>query len=149
MLEIKRLGLERVEEIKDFDVFSFPDDHWDDEAWNELLSDERSVYYALLDDDKLVGNIFIYNWEGKKDYIKIMTMAVHPDYRKQGLASRLMKHSEEEMLKFGMKNFRGETRASNKPMQATFERCGYKLDTVEKDYYDNPTEDAYKYILLR
>ena len=85
MLAIKRLGLERVEEIKDFDVFSFPDDHWDDEAWNELLSDERSIYYALLDDDKLVGNIFIYNWEGKKDYIKIMTMAVHPDYRKQGL----------------------------------------------------------------
>ncbi len=146
---IERLKMERAKEIMEFDLLCFPSDHWNEEEWKELLSDDRSIYYGLLDDDKLVGDIFIYNWQGKKDYIKIMNLAVHPDYRKQGWAHRLLHHVEKEMLAMGMKRFCGETRESNKAMQSVFESCDYRLDCVEENYYDKPDESAYKYVLQR
>lgn len=47
----------------------------------------------------------------------------------------------------GHGRFRGETRASNLPMQRLFEKMGYRLDRVEENYYHNPEESAYKYLL--
>ena len=32
-------------------------------------------------------------------------------------------------------------------MQKVFEDCGYKLDKIEQSCYDNPVENAYKYIM--
>ncbi|SHK42931.1 Acetyltransferase (GNAT) family protein [Hathewaya proteolytica DSM 3090] len=90
---------------------------------------------------------FTYNWKGEKDYVKIMNVAVHPEYRKQGFAHKLLNHVTEEMKKIGMSRFCGETRASNKAMQIVFEECGYKLNKVEEGYYNNPSESAYKYVL--
>ena len=85
--------------------------------------------------------------KGEKDYIKIMNIAVHEDYRNQGLARRMLNYVSEEMRKLDMRRFCGETRASNKAMQRTFEICGYRLSTIEAGYYDNPAESAYKYVL--
>ena len=147
MITIKELHSNEFDQIISFDKFCFPTDYWKEEDWKELLADKRSIYYALLDGGRLVGNIFIYNWKGEKDYIKIMNLAIHPDYRKQGLACRLLTHAAEEMKKLDMKRFCGETRASNAAMQKAFERCGYKLDRIEEAYYDHPSESAFKYIL--
>lgn len=91
--------------------------------------------------------MFIYNWAGEKDYIKIMNLAVHADYRNHGLAHKLLNHVSAEMQKVGMHRFCGETRASNYAMQRVFESCGYLLNTIEEDYYANPNESAYKYVL--
>ena len=130
-----------------FDKFCFPTDFWRAEDWEELLSDPRAVYYGLLDKGKIVGDVFIYNWKGEKDYIKIMNIALHPDYRCRGLARKLLKYVTAQMKAIDMHRFCGETRASNRTMQRVFEDCGYVLHTVEENYYDNPTESAYKYVL--
>ena len=147
MIELKQLHTERMQQIISFDKHCFPSDYWKEEDWRDLLADQRAIYYALVDNDKIVGNIFIYNWKGEKDYIKIMNIAVHEDYRNQGLARRMLNYVSEEMRKLDMRRFCGETRASNKAMQRTFEICGYRLSTIEAGYYDNPAESAYKYVL--
>ena len=105
MIEIKQLNAEHMREIVLFDKTCFPTDFWIEGDWKELLEDPRAIYYALLDGDKIVGNVFIYNWEGEKDYIKIMNIAVDADYRKQGLAHRLLNHVCAEMKKIGMQRF--------------------------------------------
>lgn len=147
MIRLKRLYSDHLECIMDFDRLCFPTDFWKAEDWKDLLADERSVYYALLDEDVLIGNVFIYNWKGEKDYIKIMNISVHPDYRNQGLAQRLLNHVTDEMKKTGMNRFCGETRSSNRGMQIVFEKCGYQLNRIEENYYLNPSESAYKYVL--
>lgn len=112
-----------------------------------MLKDECAIYYALLDGEQIVAGLFLYNWQGKRDYVKIMSLAVHPKYRKQGLGERLLRHAEREMRQLGMTKFCGETRASNNAMQRLFTRCGYRLEWVEENYYQHPDESAYKYIL--
>lgn len=147
MITIKELDEKNLHAIIEFDKLCFPSDYWKEDDWKDLFKDEKAIYYALLDCNKIVGDIFIYNWKGEKDYIKIMNIATHPDYRKQGLAHKLLNHVTEEMKKVEMRRFCGETRASNKKMQKVFEDCGYKLTKIEEAYYENPNESAYKYVL--
>ena len=147
MIALERLRIDIIESIIAFNKLCFPTDFWKETDWKELLEDERAVYYALMDGDRIVGDVFIYNWKGEKDYIKIMNLAVHPDYRRQGLAHRLLNSVTDEMRQAGMRRFCGETRASNRNMQRVFEDCGYRLDKIEESYYENPSESAYKYVL--
>ena len=147
MIEIRQLTAARIHEIMAFDKVCFPADFWKEEDWEDLLNDPRAVYYGLLDDGKIVGDVFIYNWQGEKDYVKIMNIAVHSAYRGRSLAHELLNHVTAQMQKSGMYRFCGETRESNRVMQKVFEDCGYRLQTIEADYYDNPLECAYKYVL--
>lgn len=155
MIELKILGIEKAREIIEFDRLCFPTDFWKVEDWQSLLNDERAAYYALVDGEKIVGDVFIYDWQGVYDYVKIMNIAVHADYRGQGLAARMLQHVRDMAVKSAAEHAEsntlcklcGETRATNIAMQRTFESCGYTLDRVEESYYTNPNESAYKYIL--
>lgn len=147
MIRLEQLHSENLEMMIAFNKLCFPTDFWKAEDWKDLIEDEKSVYYALLDGNSLAGNVFIYNWMGEKDYVKIMNLSVHPEYRNRGLAHRLLQHVTDEMSGIGMKRFCGETRSSNKGMQKVFEECGYRLDRIEENYYHNPDESAYKYVL--
>ena len=91
MYTIKRLGIESLDAILALEESCFPaPDRWKLADWKELLEDERAVYYAMTDGEKLIGDVFIYNWKGEYDYVKIMNVSVHPDYRNQGVASQLL-----------------------------------------------------------
>ncbi len=146
-ITIRILGSESEAELIEFNKLCFPTDFWKEEDWRELLSDPRAVYYALLDGEELVGNVFIYNWQGEYDYVKIMNLSVRPDHRGSGLAHKLLEHVTAEMNKLGMKRFCGETRETNFAMQKVFEDCGYRLNRIEEGYFGEPPESAYKYVL--
>ena len=94
-MEQKRLTLSEYDAIVAFDRLCFPQDHWTEEDWRELLADERAVYLALLDDGRIVGDVFVYNWQGERDYGKIMNLAVHPAYRGRRLAAGLLRAATE------------------------------------------------------
>ena len=147
MITVKTMGPQDEKELIAFNRLCFPTDFWKEEDWNELLNDPRAVYHALTDGERLVGNVFIYNWQGELDYVKIMNLSVHPEYRGRGLAKKLLALVTEEYSRLGMKRFCGETRESNVPMQRAFEACGYRLNRVEEGCFENPAESAYKYVL--
>lgn len=85
MEEICRLGKESLKEIVAFDCLCFPTDFWQQEDWENLLKDERAIYYALLDGEQIVAGLFLYNWQGKRDYVKIMNFASGPKLAQTGL----------------------------------------------------------------
>lgn len=74
MPDIKVLDKQYIKSIYEFDLLCFPTDYWKLEDWKELLADDRAIYYSILDGNTIVGCIFIYNWQGEKDYVKIMNI---------------------------------------------------------------------------
>lgn len=146
-IRIVIMGPENEAELIAFNKLCFPVDFWKEEDWHELLSDPRAVYYALLDGEKLIGNAFVYNWQGEHDYVKLMNLSVHPDRRGEGLARKLLGHVRNELTLPGIRRFCGETRETNLAMRKVFESCGWRLNKVEEGYFDNPPESAYKYVL--
>lgn len=146
-LVLRTMTYENVQALIEFNRLCFPKDYWKEEDWHELLEDPRAVYYAFVDGEKLAGSVFIYNWQGEADYVKIMNLSVSPEYRGMGLAHRLLDHVAETYKALGMKRFCGETRSDNFAMQKVFEDCGYHLNKIEEDYYSDPPGSAYKYVL--
>ena len=119
MYTIKRLGIESFDSILNLEKLCFPaPDRWKEEDWRMLLERDRDIYYAMTDGDRLIGNVFICNWLGERDYVKVMNVSVHPDYRKQGIARRLLNRVTEDMTKLGMYRFCDPpTKPCSKPLK--------------------------------
>ncbi len=147
MESIVRLTLKDLDDIYNFEIICFPNDYTKLDDWIELLEDERTFVFAFKENNIIKANISIYNWKGKNNYIKIMSIGTHPDYRNKGYAHMLMQYIIDEMLKDDMHIFKAETRESNIKMQKVFKDFGFKVIKKEEEYYDNPIETAYKYSL--
>lgn len=82
---LQRLNKNDLPEIIAFNRRCFsPADRWSEADWAELLEDERALYYALLENGQIVGSIFLYDWQGERDFLKIMNLGVAPDRRGRG-----------------------------------------------------------------
>ncbi len=147
MENIVRLTIKDLEDFLKSLTICFPDDYEKREDWIELLEDERTFVFAIKENNIIKAHIAIYNWKGENDYIKIMSIGTHPDYRNKGYAHMLMQYIIDEMLKDDMHIFKAETRESNIKMQKVFKYFGYKIISKVEEYYDNPIEAAYKYSL--
>jgi ribosomal-protein-alanine N-acetyltransferase len=73
---------------------------------------------------------------------RVLSLAVAPDHRRQGVATRLM-HGAFDVLRGREFEALGlEVRVSNTPAQSLYERLGFVPVGVEEGYYDDG-EDAY------
>lgn len=91
------------------------------------------------DDPRICGVIVVWL---VVDEAHIGTIAVHPDYRRQGIATRLLKHSLRSLQMQGARSVYLEVRRSNAAAKALYEQLGFKQSNVRKGYYQNDGEDA-------
>ena len=76
------------------------------------------------------------------DETDMMNVAVHPDFRRQGVARALILALTEELKNRGSHCLTLEVRASNDPARALYESLGFVLVGTRRNYYHNPKEDA-------
>ena len=77
----------------------------------------------------------------------ILNLAVHPDHRRFGVASRLLKHMIDDMRARDCRSIFLEVRASNENALKMYERFGFTLLGTRKAYYVSPVEDAVVMVL--
>lgn len=76
------------------------------------------------------------------DEAHVATLAVHPNYRRRGLAQRLLAHGLLSAEKEGAALSYLEVRQSNLGAQALYQRFGFVVDGVRPHYYVDNGEDA-------
>ncbi len=108
--------------------------------WQER-GDDLDVWY---DTD---GNLAAYYLgQDVLDEVHIMQLAVAPQFRRQGLGSRLMQYEIERKRKADMREMLLEVRASNRAAQKLYTALGFKLVGRRDGYYapleNHPPEDA-------
>ncbi|MFZ5907350.1 MAG: ribosomal protein S18-alanine N-acetyltransferase [Nitrospirota bacterium] len=72
----------------------------------------------------------------------ILDLAVHPDFRRQGVATRLMDEAVGELKQKGCVFLHLKVRVSNTGAQKFYEHLGFVTEGVRKNYYEKPDEDA-------
>ena len=96
--------------------------------------------YVLRDEtDGLIafcGCWFIY------DELHINTLAVNEQHRRQGHATRLLRFVLAEAAAAGITSATLEVRRSNDAALALYERFGFEIRGIRRDYYTKPVEDA-------
>ena len=104
----------------------------------ELYNDTASFIVAQRADGEVLGyaGLHIILDEGYIDNV-----AVRPEYRRQGVADRLL----DVFCRFGQARLAFltlEVRPSNTAAVALYEKHGFREAGRRKNYYENPTEDA-------
>jgi len=73
---------------------------------------------------------------------QILNLAVHPDFRRRGVATILMDEAIRELRKRRCVFMYLKVRVSNTGAQKFYELLGFKVESVRKKYYADPDEDA-------
>lgn len=92
---------------------------------------DNVFFKTLIYFDDGIKAILIYDLLYER--IEIEYIIVHDDYRKRGIGSILLK----ELEKYDIKNITLEVRESNKHAIKFYQKNGYNIQTIRKNYYDN------------
>jgi ribosomal-protein-alanine N-acetyltransferase len=76
------------------------------------------------------------------DELHINSLAVAERWRRLGLATRLLDAVSREAQAEGATSATLEVRESNRAARALYERLGFRVEGVRRDYYQTPREDA-------
>jgi [ribosomal protein S18]-alanine N-acetyltransferase len=76
------------------------------------------------------------------DELHISTIAVAPEYRRRGVATRLMQQVLADAAAEGAGRATLEVRVSNTAARKLYERLGFSVAAVRKGYYAAPEEDG-------
>jgi ribosomal-protein-alanine N-acetyltransferase len=76
------------------------------------------------------------------DELHINSLAVDTRLRRQGLATMLLRSVFADALADGVTKATLEVRRSNTAALGLYERLGFSVEGVRKDYYQQPREDA-------
>lgn len=118
------------------EIFSDP---WSENAIRESMEQPQTLLLSALADGVLVGYLIVY-------YVledgEIARIAVESDSRRKGVASCLLKELAFICTDNGVNKLLLDVRESNESAKAFYEKKGFVLDGVRKNYYTNPTENA-------
>ena len=106
----------------------------------ELDRSQVARVYALRDETSDVA-AFCTCWI-VLDELHINTIAVVPNRRREGLATRLMRHVLREAARAGGRRATLEVRASNTVARRLYSTLGFVETAVRPRYYTQPEEDG-------
>jgi len=113
------------------ECFSAP---WSEESFK---SAENTRFYLYFEDQKVVGYVGIYS---VLDEGYITNIAVLKNYRKKGIATKLLKELTEKENNLSFISL--EVRASNIAAISLYEKFEFKQEGIRKAFYSNPKEDG-------
>lgn len=116
--------------------FSVP---WSEQSFREEAENSIAVYFLAWEGEMLLGYCGFWEVSGEAD---ITNLAVHPEYRRGGIAKALLECAIREAKKRGLLLMTLEVRVSNAAAIALYEKYGFRRVGERKRYYSNPTENA-------
>jgi ribosomal-protein-alanine N-acetyltransferase len=116
--------------------FSTP---WSKESFLNEIYKKYAFSKVAVFEENIIGYICA-NYLHHESHI--LNLAVHPDFRRRGVATILMNEAIRELKEKGCVFMYLEVRISNTGAHRFYERFGFKTETIRKKYYGNPDEDA-------
>ena len=114
-------------------------DPWSEKSVASELENKLSFWLVATEGDTVAGYVGSQTVCEETD---MMNVAVHPDYRRQGIAEALIVSLLDSLKEQGSHSLTLEVRASNVPAIALYEKLGFAEVGRRKNYYRNPKEDA-------
>ena len=135
---IDKMTVTHVVQIAELEKLCFSDP-WSEKSIASELENKLSFWLVATEGETVAGYI---GSQTVIDETDMMNVAVHPDYRRQGIAEALVNTLVENLKEMGSRCLTLEVRASNAPAIALYEKLGFLEIGRRKNYYRNPREDA-------
>lgn len=139
MICFEMLSADNIDEVWELEKQCF-DDPWERSAFESEIDNRISVYIAARDSEcgKIIGYAGVWMMY---DCANITNIAVHADWRCEGIGRRLLDTLIDASIECGMREITLEVRVSNSAATALYEKCGFVKCGLRKRYYKD-REDA-------
>ena len=135
---ITEMNATHVPQVAELERICFADP-WSEKSVASELDNKWALWLVAVEDDRVIGYI---GSQTSIDETDVMNVAVHPDFRRRGIAESLIIRLVEELKNRGSHALMLEVRASNAPAITLYEKLGFVQVGCRKNYYRNPKEDA-------
>ena len=139
-ITIRKMEKTDLEQVMAIEEEAYGEHHWSRESFCNELENNLSVYFSAVDENNnLVG--YLGAWLIFEE-AHVTTIAVKSDFKKQGIADRLMVELIDICYKNMVKFITLEVRVSNIPALGLYAKWGFSDVGVRKGYYQDNNEDA-------
>lgn len=114
-------------------------DPWSVKSILSEVTNPLSCWLVAVDADKVVGYVGSQSVLGWAD---MMNIAVHPDYRNQGIGEQLVCKLISQLKEHNVTCLTLEVRPSNAAARNLYDKLGFSEVGRRPNYYYNPREDA-------
>lgn len=137
-MTITNMTSAHVAQIAELEKCCF-NDPWSENSISSELNNRLSCWLVALESDVVIGYVGSQTVLGETD---MMNIAVHPDYRNQGVAKKLIQNLMDIISEQGSHSLMLEVRQSNEPAKNLYASLGFETVGIRKNYYRNPKENA-------
>ncbi|MBQ8236788.1 MAG: ribosomal protein S18-alanine N-acetyltransferase [Oscillospiraceae bacterium] len=138
-MEIIRMTADHVAQVAAIEKECFGREGWSQRSVTGELTNALALWLVAVDGDRVAGYVGSQTVCGETD---MMNVAVTADFRRRGIAEKLVLALVDELKAIGSRCLTLEVRASNTPAQALYEKLGFTQVGRRPKYYQNPREDA-------
>lgn len=150
MIEKLAYTIPNVCKITELEKICFGKDCWTFKQVRLEFENTYSNIFAYTENEEIIGYVIV---RGVVDELQVCNLAVHPDYRRRGIATELLLYLTELCDHLTNKvpemQVALEVNTHNVPALNLYLKCGFKKAGVRKDFYRTsryPTRDAYTLI---
>ena len=136
MIEV--MNSDHVAQIAALEKICFSDP-WSERSIASELDNKLAFWLVAVEGETVAGYI---GSQTVLDETDMMNVAVHPDFRRKGIAEALILELVDHLRRMGSHCLTLEVRASNAPAIALYEKLDFREIGRRKNYYRNPREDA-------
>jgi ribosomal-protein-alanine N-acetyltransferase len=129
---------DHVSQVAELEKICFSDP-WSEKSIASELTNPLSFWLVAVEGDKVAGYVGSQSVMSESD---MMNVAVHPDFRRKGVAEKLVLELVAALAKKDNHCLTLEVRASNVSAISLYEKLGFAQVGLRKNYYRNPKEDA-------
>ena len=138
MIRLERMTDAHISQIAALEKLCFSDP-WSENSVASELKNPLSLWLVALDGETVAGYI---GSQSVLDGADIMNVAVHPDYRRQGIGQDLVLALATALQENGICFVMLEVRQSNASAISLYEKLGFQQVGLRPNYYRNPKENA-------
>ena len=138
-MEIVRMKESHVASVAELEKICFGTEAWSENSVASELNNALSLWLVALDGERVAGYV---GSQTVMDETDMMNVAVSPNYRRQGIAEKLILSLITALKEKGSHSLSLEVRASNSPAIGLYEKLSFQQVGLRKNYYRNPKEDA-------
>lgn len=112
---------------------------WSETSFYSEVYNGYSITRVAEEDGEIVGYICV---RQVSDECHLHNVTVHPAYRARGIATALYGDILKDVVKCGCRFMYLEVRASNRTAIKLYEKFGFRMAGIRKNYYIRPEENA-------
>lgn len=138
-MNIEPMQEKHIREIAELERVSFSVP-WSEDGLRSELTNETAHFLVASAESKVLGYIGVHEICGEA---YITNVAVFPEYRRLGIGETLIDAATHGAKQRNCDFISLEVRISNVPAIELYKKEGYNIVGQRKNFYSNPTEDAY------